>query len=480
MRDAGNSQFTRPTFGGSGFLKNLLFAAVAVVTLLFGLPSAFAADKVVVVHAEGDGSDAIADDVKDQLPKGLIAGDPKKFETALGKAGHKGAMGKTLDSTKQRGKLLEKVRKAAENAKVDVVVILRVKKNKKDRTVTILVVDPKSSSLAREDEVSLPLKKGKDDSKGVVSSVNSGLEKFASAAPEPPPKKDDKKDDKKADKKDDEKKDDEKKDDDKKDDEKKDEEEKPAKKGEPSDRKIGEPGTALFIVGAGVELGIRQFEYNQPITKNLRAYRVVGAPMLGLNLELYPLANSKGPLAGIGLVANYAQALALQSAAAGGAKVPTRWNRFLVGLRYRIGIGDKGMYVAPMIGFGGQSFTFSGLDDKTNKESPATKYTYFRLGVDARIPLGPVGVMAGLGYLVTSAPKDDLEVVSGRFPNVKVGGIDANIGVGIGVMKGLEARVMFNYSRFFYSMNPNVGDPYIAGGALDQLSSIHIGAAYVY
>jgi hypothetical protein len=464
MRDAGN------------FFKHLLFAAVAVATLIFGLAvprTARAADRIVVFHAEGDGADAFADDVKDQLPKGLIAGDPKKFEGALTKAGHKGAMGKALDNTKQRDKLLEKVRKAADTAKADVVVILRVKKNKKDRTVTILVVDPKSPTLAREDEVTLPLKKGKDDSKGVVASVNSGLEKFggAAATPEPPPKKDEPK----VVKKDDEKKDDvvEKKDD---------EEEKPKKEEppSPSDRKVGEAGTALFIVGAGVELGIRQFEYNQPITKNLRAYRVVGAPMLGLNLELYPLANSKGPLAGIGIIANYAQALALQSAAAGGAKVPTKWNRYLVGLRYRIGIGDKGMYVAPMIGFGGQAFTFSGLDDKTAKESPAARYSYIRLGIDGRIPLGPVAITAGLGYLLTSVPKDDLEVVSGRFPHVSVGGVDANIGLGIGVTKGLEARLSFNYSRFFYSMNPEPGEPYIAGGALDQLSSVHIGAAYVY
>lgn len=478
MRDAEN--FSCSGAGGFRFLKHLLFAAVAVATLIFGLAiprTARAADRIVVFHAEGDGADAFADDVKDQLPKGLIAGDPKKFETALTKAGHKGAMGKALDSTKQRDKLLDKVRKAAENAKADVVVILRVKKNKKDRTVTILVVDPKSSSLAREDEVTLPLKKGKDDSKGVVASVNSGLEKFggAAATPEPPAKKDDKKVEKKDEKKDDEVVE-------KKDEKKDDEEEKPKKEepSSPSDRKVGEVGTALFIVGAGVELGIRQFEYNQPITKNLRAYRVVGAPMLGLNLELYPLANSKGPLAGIGIIANYAQALALQSAAAQGAKVPTKWNRFLVGLRYRIGIGDKGMYVAPMVGFGGQAFTFSGLDDKTSKESPAARYSYIRLGIDGRIPLGPVAITAGLGYLLTSVPKDDLQVVSGRFPHATVGGVDANIGLGVGVTKGLEARLSFNYSRFFYSMKPEPGEPYIAGGALDQLSSVHIGAAYVY
>src|SRR5687767_6264214 len=111
MRDAGK------------FFKHLLFAAVAVATLILALGTreARAADKVVVFHSEGDGADAIADDVKDQMPKGLVAGDPKKFEGALTKAGHKGAMGKALDSTKARDKLVEKIRKAAQNSKSDVV-----------------------------------------------------------------------------------------------------------------------------------------------------------------------------------------------------------------------------------------------------------------------------------------------------------------------------------------------------------------------
>jgi len=472
MRDAGK------------FFKTLFFAAVAVATLLLGLAgNAKAADKIVAIHAEGEGADAIAQALRDQLPKGLSTstGDNKKFDAALTKAGHKGAMGKALDSTKTRDKLLEKVRKAGQNAKVDVVVIIRVKKNKKDRTVTILVVDPSSAALAREDEVTLAgTKKSDADAKPVVASVMSGLEKFASAPePTPPPKKDDK-----VAKTDDKKGDDAKKDDDDDDDKKKDDDDDDKKKDEPaSERKTGEIGSAMVVIGAGVDLGIRQFEYNQPITNNLRAYRVVGAPMLNLNLELYPLAGSKGPINGIGFVGHYAQALALQSAPQGGDKFQTSWNRWLIGLRYRIAIGEreKGMYVAPMLGYGGENFTFSGLEEPLKSQSPAARYTFIKLGVDGRVPVGPLGVMAGLGYLIASSPSDpDTELVSGRFPHMTVGGVDANLGVGIGVLKGLEARLLFRYTRFFYSMNPEPGETYVAGGALDQLSSLHLGAAYVY
>jgi hypothetical protein len=460
MRDAGK------------FFKTLFFAVVAVASLMFTLArEARAADKLVVIHAEGDGSDAIANEIRNQLPKGLSTstGDLKKFDAALAKAGHKGAMGKALDSTKQRDKLLEKVRKAATNAKVDVVVILRVKKNKKDRTVTILVVDPTSAALAREDEVTLSgTKKSDADSKPVVASVTPALEKFAPPPEPPPPPKKEEKIAAKGEEGEEEK--------------KEGEEGEEEKKEEPgAERKTGDVASALFIVGAGVDLGNRSFEYHQPITNNLRAYRVSFAPMLNLNAELYPLAGSSGPLKGLGLAGHYAQALALQSAPQGGDKFQTTWNRWFIGLRYRILLGDKGMFVSPVIGYGGENFTFSGLEEPLKSQAPAAKYTFVKLGVDGRFPVGPVAIMAGVGYLFTSSPSgDNTELVSGRFPHMNVDGVDANIGVGVGIIKGLEARIAFRYTRFFYAFNPEPGERYVAGGALEQLSSLHLGAAYVF
>jgi hypothetical protein len=58
---------------------------------------------------------------------------------------------------------------------------------------------------------------------------------------------------------------------------------------------------ALFVISGGVDVSFRQFEYNQPITKNLRAYKVNGAPGFAVDLQLFPLAGSGGALGGIGL-----------------------------------------------------------------------------------------------------------------------------------------------------------------------------------
>lgn len=439
------------------FLNSLLFVAVAVATLLFSL-AASAGGRIVVFHAEGEGADAIAKDLKEQLPKGLSAGDVDSFHSALGKQGHKGGMGKALDGPKSREKLLDQVRKAAEAAGVDAVVIVRVKKVKKDRVATVLVVDPKSAALAREDEVTLPPKKGKDDSKPVAASVMPVLEKFAPAA-EPAPTKEVPKPEAEGEKK------------------QPSEESKPE---EPSARVAGDFGQAMVVVSAAVEGGFRKFEYNQPITKNLRGYGVSWAPGFAADLQLYPLASIGGALAGIGLEGGYAQAVALQSAPASGQKIDTTWNRWNVGLRYRIRVCECGAYVAPHVGYGAESFTFSDPPNTIAKEVPAAKYTFVKAGLDGRYPLGPVAIMLGASWLFASSGGDDLETIGSRFPHHTIGGVDGNVAVGVGIAKGLEARLGYRYTRFFYTMNPEPGETYIAGGALDQLSSLHLGAAYAY
>lgn len=439
------------------FLNSLLFVAVAVATLLFSL-AASAGGRIVVFHAEGEGADAITKDLKEQLPKGVSAGDTDSFHSALAKQGHKGPMGKALDGPKSREKLLDQVRKAGEAVGVDAVVIVRVKKVKKDRVATILVVDPKSAALAREDEVTLPPKKGKDDSKPVAASVMPALEKLAPAAESTPSKTEESKPEAKAE-------------------ETKPEESKPE---ETSARVAGDFGQAMLVVAAGGEAGFRKFEYNQPITKNLRAYNVSFAPGFSADLQLYPLASMGGALAGIGLEGGYGQAVALQSAPASGQKIDTTWNRWNVGLRYRIRVCACGAYVAPHVGYGAESFVFSEPPNTIAKEVPAAKYTFVKAGLDGRYPLGPVAVMLGASWLFASSGGDALETIGSRFPHHKVGGVDGNVAVGVGITKGLEARLAFRYTRFFYTMNPEPGETYIAGGALDQLSSLHLGVAYAY
>ncbi len=464
MRDAGK------------FLRTALLIAVAVATLITAR-LAWAADRWVVVWAEGPDSDAIAKEVKAQLPSGLVAVDAKTFRDMLAKEGHKGPMAKALATAKTREKLFERVRKAADAAKLEAVVIIRTEKGKKGRTAQVYVVDPKSAALAREDQIALPPKKSKDDPKPVVASVAPALEQFVAPpepakAPEPektaaaePEKGEDGGDADHEDGKDD----------------------APRAK-----RPTGEVSRALVVVGAGLELGLRRFEYHDPhpLSRNLRAYSVTGAPMVAVNLELYPLADMGGPLGDIGLAGGYTRAVALQSAPQGGEKIQTTWDRWTVGLRYRLRLaGDGGPLIYLGAAYGSESFTFSGADERLAAEVPQTKYRFVRVGADARVPVaGPVAILGGASYLFTSAADEDRSTVAGRFPNASVGGVEANLGVAVGIVKGLEARLLARYTRFFYSMNPEPdalvrdtrGAPYVAGGAVDNLGSLHIGVAYAY
>jgi hypothetical protein len=48
------------------------------------------------------------------------------------------------------------------------------------------------------------------------------------------------------------------------------------------------------------------------------------------------------------------------------------------------------------------------------------------------------------------------------------------------VIEGVEARVMGEYTRFFSSFSPEVGDPYVAGGALDHFLGVRLAGAYIH
>ena len=59
-----------------------------------------------------------------------------------------------------------------------------------------------------------------------------------------------------------------------------------------------------------------------------------------------------------------------------------------------------------------------------------------------------------------------------------MGGVDARVGLAVPLPLGFEARLIASYARYFYAFSPVPGDRYVAGGALDQLATGHLGLAY--
>jgi hypothetical protein len=121
------------------------------------------------------------------------------------------------------------------------------------------------------------------------------------------------------------------------------------------------------------------------------------------------------------------------------------------------------------------TFTFD-APGALGDSAPSVTYVALRGGVDARIPFWRMALLLDAGYdgaLSAGAVHD-------RFTGAKVGGLDAGAGFAILIASGFEARLTAHYTRYFYSFDPVPGDPYVAGGALDQLLGLGIGVAYAY
>jgi hypothetical protein len=237
-------------------------------------------------------------------------------------------------------------------------------------------------------------------------------------------------------------------------------------------------GTTLFIVGAEYEIGGRRVGYTDLVIQNLRTYDVLGAPVVALSAEVYPGAKSGVPvLRDIGLVLGYAGAVGLDAGLPDGTKMGTSWHRADAALRGRLRLGKQpgAPIVTLSAGYAFASFVFD-APATFAAEVPSVTYHSLRIGADGRVPLGPVALRLGAGYRVPLAAGALLD----RFRDGSVGGVDALVGVAVPIAKGFEARAGAEYTRYFYSFFPNPGDPYIAGGALDEYVGFKIGAAYVH
>jgi hypothetical protein len=235
--------------------------------------------------------------------------------------------------------------------------------------------------------------------------------------------------------------------------------------------------TAILVVGLSFQMAGRWFDYSDGLTRNLRPYNVFGAPMGVANLEFYPAGLGDVPVAkDIGLTASYAMAFGLDSATTTGEPIDTSFMRLNAGLRGRIRFGEvPSPTLGINAGFSLLNFKFSASEALAD-EVPSVSYKLLRFGLDMRIPAGPVALEFGGDFLL---PLSSGEVYD-RFTDPSVLGVEGRIGLGIPLAAGFELRLAGEYSRFFSDFNPVVGNTHVAGGALDQLVWMRLGAAYVY
>ena len=249
------------------------------------------------------------------------------------------------------------------------------------------------------------------------------------------------------------------------------------------------PTEALLVGLLGLDLGGRQFHYNQRITNaNLRPYDLPQAALLPvtpggiISVELYPLARTPWAVArdiGVGLGGGYNFA----RAQLGTVKLDTTWYEWEAYLRGRLHLGARG--ASPVIGFEGgygrQVFTFKdagGVADSL----PGVNYHYLRVGLDGRVPVGRVAVIARAAFrhlLTKAGPMGTTLVEAGsvgnHFPRAQISGLDARLGAALALGHNLEAVFILSYIRYWAAFNPSPGDTYIAGGAVDHFIHTDLG-----
>ena len=253
------------------------------------------------------------------------------------------------------------------------------------------------------------------------------------------------------------------------------EEEKPKKK----KRKEAEEETAEAAAGAGgplryldLSVGARIFRrdlsFHDDPAGALRPYNLT-APTLGLAAVFYPgaMGGGGGALANIGLDASAELGFGLKSKTKSGAEYPTTVHDYAVGLRYRIPFSSSGEFA--ISGTGGEhAFKLSSGPNGMRSDLynlPDTIYRYVRLGLFVRVPIGPLSVFAGGGYRYILTPG---QIKDSYFPNLSVGGIDAQGGLGYAVTRLIEVRVGVDLRRYFYDFKVNSNSMFKVGGAIDQ------------
>lgn len=231
-------------------------------------------------------------------------------------------------------------------------------------------------------------------------------------------------------------------------------------------------------VYASIDIGNRRFKYSDPIGDALRPYNLSIAPMLSFGLEAYPLATLDIPvLRDLGFRGRFSRAFGLDSTTPEGDTIDTSWTRFGGEVRERLLI--PGRHLLEFGAFFGADASYFEMSSKAKLTAllPSARTIALRFGLDGRVLVtGRFSTELGFAYLAVTSPGEIYE----HFRDAEVKGIDGNLGCALALLPGLEARLVGRYTRYFATFHPKVGDPYVAGGALDEQLQVSLGVRYAH
>ncbi|HUJ28014.1 MAG TPA: hypothetical protein VLW85_18460 [Myxococcales bacterium] len=221
---------------------------------------------------------------------------------------------------------------------------------------------------------------------------------------------------------------------------------------------------------ASVSVGstLRRLNFRDRLSPTLAGWDSGLMAVGGLSLQAYAGTGKLPVLDDIGAYLDYKRSLQSTTQTADGIlNFNTQETAWDAGLRWR--------YVRDGIERGGVSFGYGSLRYVFAGASlpgfllPAGMVQYWRPGLDARFAAGRVALRAGAAYLLIVRQ----DFLSAFFPRASKGGVEGMLSATTDVWL-VKLTLAARYQRYFYSLHPLQYDPYVAGGALDEVFDLDL------
>jgi hypothetical protein len=237
------------------------------------------------------------------------------------------------------------------------------------------------------------------------------------------------------------------------------------------------PGNPWLDVELGAGGLNRSLTFNQNVSIQgsplLHPQSLGLGPILVANVVAFPWV--AGKVGNFGVEATIQQGVGIPSVTWNGASYSESAHEYAAGFRYRVPFATSDDVFFSLT-FGEDGFTFSG-PNRSNLPTPDTIYHYTRLGTGMHLTIADgIGVSFGAGYRYIHNGGGS-QISQDAFPHLTVAGADANVVARYALSETFELRAGLEWRRYWYAMHSQVGDPVVAGGAVDQSFAFTAGIA---
>ncbi|HSM91699.1 MAG TPA: hypothetical protein VLT47_02370 [Anaeromyxobacteraceae bacterium] len=237
---------------------------------------------------------------------------------------------------------------------------------------------------------------------------------------------------------------------------------------EPAREAGGSPETAsrVLAVEAGGFLVRRTLEYGGvgPMSGSLHGLdaRGIAGPWLGA--ELSPLAGSRSALRGLGLYGRWRTSIGFTVEAPGAAR-DARYTSFEAGAAWRTPpLGAARFALAPSVAWRGLSLTVA----PSIPGLPDARLSGVRAGLGVELRLGRVAISGRAGWVRWLEARELVKGTPAFFPGGSAEALDAEAGVGVALGGRFSLRLIGEYERTRYALDPDSTGTYAAKRADDR------------